>query len=38
MLLCNGIFLLQPDVYNGIPIYRVMDRSGVVFDESHDPK
>eukprot|EP00088_Acartia_fossae_P030621 TRINITY_DN3161_c0_g1_i1.p1 TRINITY_DN3161_c0_g1~~TRINITY_DN3161_c0_g1_i1.p1 ORF type:complete len:448 (-),score=98.52 TRINITY_DN3161_c0_g1_i1:411-1721(-) len=28
---------LQPDVYNGIPIYRVMDRSGVVFDESHDP-
>jgi len=29
---------LQADVYNGIPIYRVMDRSGVVFDETHDPK
>jgi len=29
---------LQPDVSNGIPIYRVMDRNGVVFDESHDPR
>jgi len=29
---------LQPDVYNGIPIYRVMDRNGVVFDETHDPR
>jgi len=28
---------LQPDVYNGIPIYRVMDRNGIVFDDAHDP-
>jgi len=28
---------LQPDVYNGIPIYRVMDRNGVIFDQSQDP-
>jgi len=29
---------LQPDVYNGIPIYRVMDRNGVVFDNAHEPE
>ncbi len=28
---------LQPDVYNGIPIYRVMDRDGTVLDPSQDP-
>ncbi|XP_023341333.1 2-oxoisovalerate dehydrogenase subunit alpha, mitochondrial, partial [Eurytemora carolleeae] len=32
------LHFLQPDVYNGIPIYRVMDRNGVVFDESQDPR
>ena len=26
--------ILQPDVTNGIPIYRVMDRDGSVFDPS----
>ena len=29
--------VLQPDVENGIPIYRVMDRNGKVFDPSHEP-
>jgi len=29
--------ILQPDVENGIPIYRVMDRNGKVFDLSHEP-
>lgn len=29
---------LLPDVENGIPIYRVMDRAGSVFDSSHDPQ
>jgi len=29
---------IQPDVANGIPIYRVMDRHGSVFDQSHDPQ
>jgi len=29
--------LHQPDTRNGIPIYRVMDRTGAVFDQSHDP-
>merc|ERR1719470_481196 len=29
--------VLQPDVMNGIPIYRVMDRDGKVFDLSHEP-
>jgi len=29
--------ILQPDVQNGIPIYRVMDRNGKVFDKSHEP-
>jgi len=29
--------VLQPDVKNGIPIYRVMDRDGKVFDSTHEP-
>jgi len=29
--------VLQPDVRNGIPIYRVMDRDGKVFDSTHEP-
>ena len=29
--------ILQPDVTNGIPIYRVMDRYGKVFDQSQEP-
>jgi len=29
--------ILQPDVKNGIPIYRVMGRDGKVFDLSHEP-
>jgi len=29
---------LQPDVTNGIPIYRVMGRNGEVIDPSHDPR
>jgi len=29
--------ILQPDVTNGIPIYRVMDRYGKVFNASHEP-
>jgi len=29
--------ILQPDVTNGIPIYRVMDRDGSVFDPSQEP-
>ena len=30
--------ILQPDVTNGIPIYRVMDRYGKVFNSSHEPE
>ena len=29
--------ILQPDLTNGIPIYRVMDRYGKVFDQTHEP-
>eukprot|EP00092_Neocalanus_flemingeri_P024785 GFUD01026874.1.p1 GENE.GFUD01026874.1~~GFUD01026874.1.p1 ORF type:complete len:437 (+),score=126.49 GFUD01026874.1:51-1361(+) len=29
--------VLEPEVENGIPIYRVMDRDGKVFDLSHEP-
>ena len=29
---------LKPDSYDGIPVYRVMDRHGVVINEEHDPK
>lgn len=29
---------VNPDDGQTIPVYRVMDRNGNVFDESHDPK
>lgn len=29
---------LEPDSYDGIPVYRVMDREGAVIDTTHDPK
>ena len=29
---------LLPDSYDGIPVYRVMDRQGNVIDQSHDPR
>jgi hypothetical protein len=28
---------LRPDLYDGIPVYRVMDREGNVIDPDHDP-
>ena len=28
---------LRPDAYPGIPVYRVMDRTGTVLDENMDP-
>jgi len=28
---------IQPETYEGIPVYRVMDRKGVVIDPSQDP-
>lgn len=28
----------DPDDGEAIPVYRVMDRNGKVFDEAHDPK
>lgn len=28
----------DPDDGQAIPVYRVMDRNGKVFDEAHDPK
>merc|ERR1719500_1703715 len=33
----ENLDVLQPDVTNGIPIYRVMDRYGKVFDQTHEP-
>ena len=30
--------ILQPDSYDGITIYRVMDRHGNVIDQSQDPR
>lgn len=29
---------LQPDLLEGIPVYRVMNRKGEIIDESQDPK
>ena len=29
---------LLPDSYDGIPVYRVMDRQGNVINQSHDPQ
>ena len=29
---------LLPDSYDGIPVYRVMDRQGNVINPSHDPQ
>ena len=34
----ENLEILQPDVTNGIPIYRVMDRYGKVFNSSHEPE
>lgn len=28
---------VQPDLYDGIPVYRVMDRKGQVIDPASDP-
>jgi 2-oxoisovalerate dehydrogenase E1 component alpha subunit len=33
----GNLEFLQPDITQGIPIYRVMGRDGVVLDPSHDP-
>ena len=33
----ENLDILQPDVTNGIPIYRVMNQSGQVFNPSHEP-
>jgi len=33
----ENLDVLQPDVTNGIPIYRVMNQSGKVFNPSHEP-
>jgi len=29
---------IRPDLYDGIPVYRVMDRKGKVIDPSQDPQ
>ena len=29
---------VRPDLYDGIPVYRVMDRKGKVIDPSQDPQ
>ena len=29
---------LEPDAYEGIPVYRVMNRKGEIIDESQDPQ
>lgn len=29
---------VQPDLYDGIPVYRVMDRKGQIIDPASDPK
>ena len=29
---------LQPDMIEGIPVYRVMNRKGQIIEESQDPK
>ena len=29
---------IRPDLYDGIPVYRVMDRKGTVIDPSQDPQ
>lgn len=29
---------IQPDCYDGIPVYRVMTRKGKIIDPSQDPK
>lgn len=29
---------VQPDLYDGIPVYRVMNRKGEVIDPAYDPK
>ena len=29
---------IEPERYDGIPVYRVMDRQGNIIDESQDPK
>lgn len=29
---------IRPDIYAGIPVYRVMDRKGKVIDPSQDPQ
>jgi 2-oxoisovalerate dehydrogenase E1 component alpha subunit len=28
---------VEPDIYDGIPVYRVMDKKGCVLDPSQDP-
>lgn len=28
---------IEPDIYDGIPVYRVMDKKGQVIDPSQDP-
>ena len=29
---------VEPDIYDGIPVYRVMDKKGSIIDPSQDPK
>lgn len=32
------IEFIQPDLYDGIPVYRVMNRKGEIIDPAHDPQ
>ena len=34
----ENLEFMRPDVYNGIPIYRVMNSEGDVRREDHDPQ
>lgn len=34
----NKLEFLEPNVEDGIPVYRVLSRDGIVLDESQDPK
>lgn len=34
----NQLTFVQPDTYDGIPVYRVMNRKGEIIDPTQDPK
>ena len=34
----ESLEFVQPDLYDGIPVYRVMNRKGEIIDPNYDPK